>query len=228
MRSPVSIISDFSDPASLITLVIAVTVLLIAARRFSQAKARSELSIALGETRLDVAINNLSQGLCFFDGAQRLILCNDRYLEMYGLSRDRVGRGTTLAEIVDLRFEAGTFPTMSRDEYLAWRDSIVVSMEPRDSVVELRDGRTFRIHHRPMADSGWVATHEDITAEKRLEKSLYEKAVQLEASISNIPQGLSMFDEDDRLVLCNQRYARMYRLPARLLEPGTGLQDIFA
>jgi diguanylate cyclase (GGDEF)-like protein/PAS domain S-box-containing protein len=228
MPSLISKISDFSDPANLIPLAIAVTVLLIIARRFSQVRERSELSIALGERRLDVAINNMSQGLCFFDGAQRLILCNDRYLEMYGLPRDRVGRGTTLAEIVDLRFEAGTFPAMSRDEYLAWRNSIVVSMQPQDSVVELRDGRTFRIHHRPMADSGWVATHEDITAQKRLEKSLYEKAVQLEASISNIPQGLSMFDEDDRLVLCNQQYARMYRFPARLLEPGTSLQDIFA
>jgi diguanylate cyclase (GGDEF)-like protein len=119
--------------------------------------------------QFDMAINNMSQGLCFFDGAQRLIVCNDRYLEMYDLSRDRIHAGITLAEIVDLRFEAGSFPAMSRDEYLQWRSKVAVSSEPTDSIVELRNGRTFKIRHRPMHDRGWVATHEDITEQRRSE-----------------------------------------------------------
>jgi diguanylate cyclase (GGDEF)-like protein len=119
--------------------------------------------------QFDTAINNMSQGLCFFDGAQRLIVCNDRYLEMYDLPRDRIHAGTTLAEIVDMRFEAGSFPAMSRDEYLNWRGNVVVSAEPTDSIVELRDGRTVKIRHRPMPDLGWVATHEDITEQRRSE-----------------------------------------------------------
>jgi diguanylate cyclase (GGDEF)-like protein len=115
------------------------------------------------------AINNMSQGLCFFDGARRLIVCNDRYLEMYDLTRDRIHAGTTLADIVDMRFEAGSFPAMSRDEYLNWRDNVVISAEPVDSIVELHNGRTFKIRHRPMPDFGWVATHEDITEQRRSE-----------------------------------------------------------
>ena len=71
----------------------------------------------------------MSQGLCFFDSAHRLIVCNDRYVEMYDLPLDRVGPGTTLIEIVDLRFEAGSFPAMSRDEYLHWRTNVAVSAE---------------------------------------------------------------------------------------------------
>jgi|GEM_PF-7094402 len=35
--------------------------------------------------RFDTALNNMSQGLCFFDGAQRLITCNRRYIDMYDL-----------------------------------------------------------------------------------------------------------------------------------------------
>jgi len=126
--------------------------------------------------QFDTAINNMSQGLCFFDGAQRLIVCNDRYLEMYGLSRDRIHPGTTLAEIVDMRFEVGSFPAMSTDEYLKWRDNVAVSAEPTDSVVELRNGRTFEIRHRPMPDSGWVATHEDITEQRRSEAKIAHMA----------------------------------------------------
>jgi diguanylate cyclase (GGDEF)-like protein/PAS domain S-box-containing protein len=124
-----------------------------------------------GNLRLDTALNNISQGLCFFDGAQRLIICNKRYIEMYGLSPERVQPGVTLREIVDLRFEAGSFPAMSRDEYLAWRDSIVIADKPSDTTVELQNGRIFTIRHRPMPDGGWVATHEDITEEKKREAS---------------------------------------------------------
>jgi diguanylate cyclase (GGDEF)-like protein len=128
---------------------------------------QQEESLRIRNLQFDTTINNISQGLCFFDSARRLIVCNDRYTEMYGLSPDRVGPGTPLAEIVDMRFEAGSFPAMTRDEYLEWRGKVAVSNVATDSIVELRDGRTFEIRHRPMPDSGWVATHEDITEQRR-------------------------------------------------------------
>ena len=119
--------------------------------------------------QFDTAINNMSQGLCFFDANHRLIVCNDRYIDMYDLAHDRVEPGTPLAEIVDMRFEAGSFPEMTRDQYLQWRANVAISHEPTDSIVELRNGKTFKIRHRPMPDGGWVATHEDITVQRRSE-----------------------------------------------------------
>jgi len=130
---------------------------------------QQEEALRIRNLQFDTAINNMSQGLCFFDASQHLIVCNDRYIEMYDLPRDRVGPGTTLAEIVDMRFEAGSFPAMSMEEYLRWRGKVAVSKEPTDSVVELRNGRTFKIRHRPMLDFGWVATHEDITEQRASE-----------------------------------------------------------
>ncbi|MBR1228524.1 MULTISPECIES: bifunctional diguanylate cyclase/phosphodiesterase [unclassified Bradyrhizobium] len=121
--------------------------------------------------RFDSALNNMSQGLCFFDGAQRLIVCNRRYVDMYDLPPDSVKPGISLREIVQLRYEAGSHPAMTVDEYLAWRDQLAVSAEQHDSVVELANGRVVRIYHRPMPDRGWVATHEDITDLRRREAS---------------------------------------------------------
>jgi diguanylate cyclase (GGDEF)-like protein len=130
---------------------------------------QQEEALRLRNLQFDTAINNMSQGLCFFDAEQRLIVCNDRYVEMYDLPRDRVGPGTPLTEIVDMRFEAGSVPAMSREEYLRWRGKIAISSKPIDSIVELGNGRTFKIRHRPMPDCGWVATHEDITEQRRSE-----------------------------------------------------------
>jgi diguanylate cyclase (GGDEF)-like protein/PAS domain S-box-containing protein len=126
--------------------------------------------------QFDTAINNMSQGLCFFDADHRLIVCNERYIEMYDLPPGRVGPGTPLSEVVDLRFEAGSFPAMTRDEYLKWRSTVAISDKPTDSIVELRNGRTFLIRHRPMPDRGWVATHEDITEKRQAELKIEHMA----------------------------------------------------
>ncbi|MBR0825464.1 EAL domain-containing protein [Bradyrhizobium manausense] len=139
---------------------------------------REELSARLTERNLqfDSAINNMSQGLCFFDGNHRLIVCNTRYVDMYGLPPERVRPGTSLWEILELRFAVGSVPAMTRDEYVKWRTDIAISAEPTDSIVEMRNGRTFKIRHRPMPDLGWVATHEDITEQRHAELQIAHMA----------------------------------------------------
>jgi PAS domain-containing protein len=89
-----------------------------------------EEALKIRNLQFDMAINNMSQGLCFFDAAHRLIVCNQRYIEMYDLPPDRVTPGMLLSEIVDMRFEAGSFPAMSREEYLHWRTKVAVSADP--------------------------------------------------------------------------------------------------
>jgi diguanylate cyclase (GGDEF)-like protein/PAS domain S-box-containing protein len=128
------------------------------------------------EQQLDMALNNLTQGVCFFDGARRLILANRRYAEIYGLSTDTIRPGTTLEEIVECRVLAGTFPNMDAGEYLTWRASIAISDQPNDTVVELKTGQIISIHHRPMPDGGWVATHEEITERRQTERRLAHMA----------------------------------------------------
>lgn len=115
------------------------------------------------------ALDNMLQGLCMFDGQQRLVLCNSRYLQMYNIAPDSAPPGTTLQKIVDLRFEAKSCPKMTKDEYLLWRDKIAVSDKQSETIVELMDGRIFRIRHQPMPGHGWVATHEDVTEQQKAE-----------------------------------------------------------
>jgi diguanylate cyclase (GGDEF)-like protein len=47
-----------------------------------------------------------------------------------------------------------------------------------------------------------------------------------DAALSNMAQGLSMFDRHDRLITCNRRFADLYDLPDHLVEPMTPLQEI--
>src|SRR5262247_1953190 len=57
--------------------------------------------------RLTTAMNNMSQALLMFDGGSRVLLCNDRYVQMYGLSRTVVKPGATLEELIRHRVQTG-------------------------------------------------------------------------------------------------------------------------
>jgi diguanylate cyclase (GGDEF)-like protein len=48
----------------------------------------------------------------------------------------------------------------------------------------------------------------------------------LQAAVSNMPIGLCMFDDDERLIICNRHYTEIYGLPDSLVQPGTSLRDI--
>jgi diguanylate cyclase (GGDEF)-like protein len=182
-----------------------------------------EQQLRLQNVRFDLAINNMTQGLCFFDGQQRLIVCNRRYLEIYDLAPESVRPGMLLREIIELRAQVGSHPDMTPDAYHRWRNSLVVSAVASETIAELKNGRVIKIRHTPMTDNGWVATHEDITDQKRAEEALAEQSRRFEAALHNMPHGLSMFNGEERLIVCNRRYAEMYRLPERLAAPGTTL-----
>ena len=48
----------------------------------------------------------------------------------------------------------------------------------------------------------------------------------LEVALNNMARGLSMFDADQKLILCNEMYRQIYALPEDLTRPGTPLARI--
>jgi diguanylate cyclase (GGDEF)-like protein len=204
-----------------------------------RARVAEQNATAVAE-RFDRALNNMSQGLCFFDEDQRLIVCNRKYLQIYDLDPEVIRPGMKLNDIVDLRYAVGSAPKMSKAEYLVWRNSSSVIAEDSDTTVELTNGRMVRIRHRTMPGKGWVATHEDITERHRTETALAEAktaAEQAEASaraahahlteaLDVVPEALAIFDNDDRLVLWNRPYAELYAVSRSALTLGTTFETL--
>lgn len=124
----------------------------------------------------DLALDRIQQGLCVFDGQQRLLLFNRRYAEMYNLDPNQLQLGMTLRDVVDLRYAAGTGPDMSSAEYAVWRDRIGGASKITDTEVMLRSGAVHAIHHKPTAHGGWVATFDDITERRRVERRVRHMA----------------------------------------------------
>jgi diguanylate cyclase (GGDEF)-like protein len=130
----------------------------------------AQLDEARGQ--LQVAMSNIPQGLCFYDGNQRLIVCNRRYGEIYHLPPHALRSGAPLADIVDHCYAAGGIADVSREDYLMSRAAIARNRDAHHSVIVTGDGRTIAIQQQPMADGGWVATHEDITERRHAEEKI--------------------------------------------------------
>ena len=58
---------------------------------------------------LGTALNNMTQGVVMFDALGRLVVCNDQYLRMYGLSPDFVKPGVPLSDLIHYRRKSGSF-----------------------------------------------------------------------------------------------------------------------
>jgi PAS domain-containing protein len=167
--------------------------------------------------QLDVALNNMSQGLCLFDANQHVVIANRRYAEMYGISPDLLQEGTSLQQILEARARVGLY---DNDAARRWaQDGLRDAHKEAADIVPLSDGRFVCVVRRQVAGGGLVSTHEDVTERERLRE-------QLHTALNNMAQGLAMFDAELRLVVANRRYAEIYGLEPADLKPGTALREL--
>jgi len=188
--------------------------------------------------QFDAALNNMSQGLAMFDAEQRLIVCNRRYSEMYGLTREQVKPGTLSRQIFQARLDNGQYDVTDADSFVnSWVSN---AGEIASRMQKLADGRQISVARCKMADGGLVVTHEDVTERERLnarleeqhellkaqEEKLRSQNLQLDAALNNMVQGLAMYDADHRLVIYNKRYVEIYGLLPDQIRPGVSLAEI--
>lgn len=204
--------------------VLCLLLLLFALNRQYRSLLRSEESLAerearLAETtielksvnrRIDSAMNNMLQGLAMFDADMRMVICNRPYIDMYGLSTDIVKEGATLQAILEHRRATGTFSD-DMERYLNQVARMLDTDEPMVTFTELPDGRTYCVTNKPTGDGGWVATHQDVSKQRRAEKELQRTRNFLNAVIESVPETLVVKNaKDGRYLLANRASENFY------------------
>jgi diguanylate cyclase (GGDEF)-like protein/PAS domain S-box-containing protein len=164
-----------------------------AAMRDTQGKLRGYMSLRLDVTeskaletelaerslQLDAVLKHIPIGISMFDPEQRLVVCNERYREMYGLSAGLTKRGTRLAELMEHQTRAASVTTTHSHtaDVMGSYLGKIAKCEPFTYTHFLDDGRCFRVSTGPMPDGGWVDAHEDITHQFSLEKRISHLAL---------------------------------------------------
>ena len=221
----------FLSAGGLAALAVGVMIFLIV-RQLRQGHELSKQRLALEKQWLHTAINNMSQGLILFNASERIVIFNQRYVEMYGLSTDVVRPGCAFRDLLYHRKATGSLAG-DIDDYQSALRADLARGKAGEVIARTADGRSVRIVNQPLATGGWVATHEDITESQRLlqaqheaEKLAREQKLLLDAALNNMMHGLCMFDAEGRIILFNQRYVDMMGYSADNLM-GLSLLDLF-
>lgn len=192
---------------------------------------KAELELQHG--RFEAAVNNMGSGLSMFDRDKKLVVCNTKYAELYELPDHLCMPGTPFDEIVEFRINSGLIHKGGINSHNVMFEKSLEADGAKATVFEMANGKSFSILHRLMSEGGWVSIHEDVTDEmenlnaaRQREDELKLQNSRFDAAVGNMAHGLAMFDNNERLVICNQPYLEIYDLPEGMGVPGTLFQDI--
>ncbi|WP_431015616.1 sensor domain-containing protein [Bradyrhizobium pachyrhizi] len=151
------------------------------------------------------ALNHLNQGVVMTDAQERIVFCNDRYLDIYGLSRADIRRNMTGVELLELRRDRGVLDVSAEDFFAR-------AAAPEGLVTELPGGRSVLVKYFPLPNGGSVATHLDCTDQRKLSRKLASTTQFLESVLDNVPVCVAAKNiEDGRYIFANRAFERFSR-----------------
>jgi diguanylate cyclase (GGDEF)-like protein/PAS domain S-box-containing protein len=186
-----------------------------------------EAALTRQNVMLDAALENMAQGLCFYDSDMRLRVCNSRYREIFRLSPEETRPGTHLSELIDRATANGAFASEYRPEQIleAARERIA-SRDDTAMRRRMSNGMVISVRYCTLPEGGFVATYEDITERERWIEELTEQYRRFDAALNNMSQGLCMLDSHLRVIVCNRRYIEMFGLSTDIVKPGVTMREV--
>jgi diguanylate cyclase (GGDEF)-like protein/PAS domain S-box-containing protein len=154
---------------------------------------------------INSALNNLNQGVVITDPNKRIVFCNNRYLEIYGLVRSDISDNMTGPELAELRRQRGLLDVSVENFY----DQ---AGTPEGFITELPGGRAVLVKYFLLPNGGSVATHEDCSEQRKLSRQLASTKQFLESVLENIPVCVAAKNiEDGRYIYANRAFERFSR-----------------
>ncbi len=173
-----------------------------------------------------IAIDGMAEGLCVLDRELRVVLFNRKLLEILRLPPECVKIGASLKAVLGHTNDDASAASGHRAEM--WRD-LADSFRRREAFdVDRRigSGALARLHFQPVTGGGWVATCTPARAQQAADRELQlERWRQI---FVNSSRGVCMYDADQRLVLHNERYLRLFGFGDDHVKPGMSYRDILA
>jgi signal transduction histidine kinase len=193
-----------------------------------------EMIAEKSRSRLTHALEVMADGFALYDAQDRLVLYNKKYVDFSPMAADIIMPGIAKEELLRESTRRGAFVLngRSQEEYVQWR--LERHRNPTEPVeVQQTDGRWILITEKKTADGGIVGTRSDITEVKlrememlRISQQLHAKNIHFDTALSNMVQGLCMFDSEQRLIVVNRRYLEVYGFSADVVKPGITLREL--
>ena len=138
----------------------------------------SELLAVRSEQLLRTAIDTIDEAFVLFGPDDRLVLCNEKYRNLYSISRDLIVPGARFEDLIRQGARRGQYQAAvgREEEWVQERLDLHRSEHPA-LVQRIDDGRVLRIMERKMPDGSTVGFRIDITELARATEEAQEASV---------------------------------------------------
>lgn len=173
---------------------------------------RAHTAAVMAERRLRMSVDTIRDGFAVFDAEGRLLLANRAWTRPFGAGSIQPGMPYR-----DLLALVAPFLVLDIDHahWIALMEQRILGDVIPSVDLHFASGRWIRLEDRRARDGDRVSLAIDITAEMRLR-----------AAIEAIPDGFALFDRNDQLVMCNQRFRDIYPVEPHLFDPGVAFADL--
>jgi signal transduction histidine kinase len=195
--------------------------------------ARDEAETA--KQNLTAAIDAVSEGFALFDSDERLVMCNAPFRELMMDMSDYLLPGARFEDIAQgfsRSQHLGLAMGQSQDSWKTQRISHFRS--PYATFTQSFSGdRWVQVSNKKMASGATVIFQTDITDMVRSERVKHERELDeqsklLQATIDQMPQGISMFSSGRVLRTWNRRFVELLTLPMQIVTQRLTLNRLFS
>ena len=172
------------------------------------------------------AVETVDIGIALFDADDKLVFYNSRYLDLMDSIKDIIRPGVSFEEMLRTMVTRQPARGAKEDKEAYIRQRLEHHLKPTDPfLIHRHDDLIIQADERRMPDGSIFVILSDVTERTKAEESALEAQQRLVEAIETLNDGFSLFDADDRLVLCNSRYKEFYPETAEFQIPGTTFEE---
>ncbi|MBL4905957.1 MAG: PAS-domain containing protein [Sneathiella sp.] len=182
-------------------------------------------------------LENLNQGVSYFDADLRLVFGNKRCIELLELPEKFGKPGTHLSEYFRYNAKRGEYGEGDIETLVRERLALAKKFEPHVFERTRPDGLILRIEGKKVANRGFVTTYTDVTElrstqnaledlNKHLDTLVEQRTETLNIVLDSTKNGISLVDRNLNLIVANQQCCEILGVPKQMLKPGVHFSDI--
>lgn len=163
----------------------------------------------------------INQGVTIFDDDLKLVLWNDRFLELLEFPNELAFEGAEFGSFMRYNAEQGEYGEGNVDRLVEERVDIARRFEQHRLERVRPDGTVIEVSGSPLPNGGFVSIYTDITLQKKRELELEQQASERTQELANsearlqlianeVPAGIAHVDSDMNILFANRKFARAY------------------
>jgi PAS domain S-box-containing protein len=161
---------------------------------------------------LQATIENINQGISVVDQNLRLVVWNQRYLELFRFPDHLIRVGAPFDKVLRYNAHNGEYGPGDPEEHVELLVDNIREGQPHRYVRYRQDSTVLEVQGMPMPGGGFVYTYQDITRQKRTEEALIRSENNIRIYTDNVPALIAYFDKDCRYLFTNRAYEQVFNI----------------